>query len=127
MKSDTQQWLDIAATDYGSSLYLFKGAYYPQAVYFLCQAVEKLLKAALIELAGRPPVKTHQLESLARKTRLPFSEAYTQILKDLTRHYGRVRYPDYARTFYNTRAKVEPIINQGKEVYQWILTTLNNP
>lgn len=126
MKPETNQWLEISAADYASSLYLYQGAYYPQAVYFLCQAIEKLLKAALIELADRPPVKTHQLESLARKTLLQFSGAHTQILKDLTRHYGRVRYPDYARTFYNTKTKVEPIINRGKEVYQWILTTLNN-
>lgn len=126
MKMETQQWLEIAATDYDRSLYLCKGAYYPQAVYFLCQAIEKLLKATLIELAGRPPVKTHRLEGLARKSRLPFSEGHIHMLKDLPRHYGRVRYPDYARTFDNIRTKVAPIINQGQEVYQWIFTTLNN-
>jgi hypothetical protein len=33
MKPETRQWLTIAQDDYSDSLYLFKGARYPNATY----------------------------------------------------------------------------------------------
>jgi HEPN domain-containing protein len=126
MKSETRQWLTIAQADYSDSLYLFKGARYPNAIYFICQAIEKLLKAVQIESSDQIPKKTHNLMSLAKTSGLSFSEERIQILEDLFSHYNRVRYPDYQRTKYNTKIKVEPIIKQGKEIYQWILVKLKN-
>lgn len=126
MKEETQEWLTIAQEDYSDSLYLFKGARYPNAIYFICQAIEKLLKAVQIESFDQIPKKTHSLTSLAKTSGLSFSEGQIQMLEDLFAHFNRVRYPDYQRTKYNTKAKVEPIIKQGKEIYQWILVKLKN-
>ena len=125
MKSETKQWLKIAEGDYDVSQYGFKMARYPQALYLLCQAIEKALKGAQIELADQVPKKTHNLKNIGTQTGLPFSKAQYQVLKNLTKHYTRVRYPDYSKASYNTKAKVEPIFIQGKEVYQWILARLN--
>jgi HEPN domain-containing protein len=105
---------------------LFKGARHPNAVYHLCQAIEKVLKAAQVELTNELPKKIHDLESLARQTKLDFSQADWQSLKELAQHYRRVRYPDYQRALYSTKAKVQPIINQGKELYLWIFAQLKN-
>ena len=126
MKPETRQWLTIAKEDYSDSLYLFKGARYPNAIYHLCQAIEKALKAAQIEIANRMPKKTHDLERLGKKSGLPLSPDQHQTLDTLFKAYSQVRYPDYAQTKYNTKAKVEPVIKQGKEIYQWILAELKN-
>ncbi|MCG3209286.1 MAG: hypothetical protein FOGNACKC_02907 [Anaerolineae bacterium] len=126
MRADTRQWLAVAQADYDDSLYLFQGARHPNAVYHMCQALEKLLKAAQIELTGQPPQKTHKLRSLAQETGLAFSKKHAAFLEQLSKDYNRVRYPDYQRTLYNTKTKAEPIIKQGQEVFQWILTKLNN-
>jgi HEPN domain-containing protein len=127
MKPETQNWIALAAEDYEDSLYLFKGARHSNAVYHLCQAVEKILKAVQIERINQPPAHTHDLGSLARKSGLPFSEAQLTALEELFRHYKKVRYRDYADRKYNTKAKVAPIIKQGKELYQWISTSLSHP
>lgn len=120
MKEEARNWLELADSDYDASLYLFEGARYPQALYLLCQAVEKILKAAQIELANQPPKKTHQLKSLASITGLLFNQEQTQVLRALDRDYQRVRYRDIAQTSFNTKDKTAPILEEGKALYLWI-------
>lgn len=126
LKKEASQWLDIADSDYDSALYLFDGARYPQAVYMLCQSIEKLLKATLVELAERVPKKIHRLENIAMETGINFSEKQYNTLTDLSKHYSRVRYPDISRISYNSKEKVHPIIQEGKEIYLWIKEQLTN-
>jgi HEPN domain-containing protein len=120
MKSEAINWQQLAESDYEASLYLFNGAHYPQAVYLMCQAVEKLLKAAQIGLANQTPKKNHQIKTIAALTGLPFSEEQIQVFRRLDRDYKRVRYRDIAQTSYNTKAKTKLIIEDGKAVYLWI-------
>lgn len=119
-----ENWLDLAKMDFDDSLYLLKGARYPNAVYHLCQAVEKILKAAQVKFKSTVPRKTHQLGDLAKASGLEFTPEQTKFLEALTKDYGRVRYSDYARNFYNTKAKVEPLIKQAQAIYLWTLTKL---
>lgn len=126
MKPETKKWSDIADSDYDTSQYLFKGARHPQAVYFLCQSLEKLLKAALVEFADKPPQKTHRLENIAKDSTLGFSGDQYDRLTELSKHYSRVRYPDISRTSYNTKAKVKPIMEIGEELYQWLKNQFPN-
>jgi HEPN domain-containing protein len=74
IKPETKQWLEIAEGDYELNLHLFKRADYGWAVYIMCQAIEKLLKSAQIEVAGTTPRKIHQLARLAKGTGLSFSD-----------------------------------------------------
>jgi HEPN domain-containing protein len=124
MKSEN--WLDLAKMDYDDSLYLFKGARYPNAVYHVCQAVEKILKAAQVKFKNTVPRKTHQLGDLAKASGLEFTLEQTKFLEALAKDYGRVRYSDYARTFYNTKAKVDPLFKKAQQTYLWILTKLES-
>ena len=126
MRAGTKQWLEVAESDYKVSLLLFKYAHHPQAVYAICQAIEKILKAAQIEFANTRPKKIHQLKTIAQEAGLSFSQEHYKTLKELSRHYSKVRYPDFARMEYNTQAKVGPIISQGKEIYLWILSKFNS-
>ena len=126
MKSETKQWLKIAEGDYDVSQYGFKMARYPQALYLLCQAIEKLLKAAQIEFVNQRPPKSHRLENIARKTQLSFSDEQYESLIELSQHYGRVRYPDYSQADYNNKMKVSAIFDKGQKLYLWILDKLTN-
>ncbi len=124
MRDEAENWLDLADSDLDASLYLLDGARYPHAIYLLCQAIEKILKAALIEFANQPPKKTHHLKLLASQTGLPFSTEQTQIIRTLDRDYQRVRYRDMAQASYNTRAKTAPVVEQGEALYKWIRAQL---
>ena len=126
MKEHTKQWLHIAEGDYEVGLQGFKMARYPQAIYMLCQAIEKLLKAAQIEFTQNLPQRSHRLENLAQETTLDFSDHQYQKLTQLSKHYGKVRYPDFAQVDYNTKSKAQPIIEEAQNLYLWILHKFNN-
>jgi HEPN domain-containing protein len=120
VKQLTQHWLNLAESDLDSALYLFEGARYPQSIYFICQAIEKILKATIIENSNTAPQKTHRLDTLATKTTLNFSDEQLILLTDLSKYYARVRYPDLSQVDFNTKTKTQPVIGKGKKVYQWI-------
>ena len=126
MKPEVKNWLALADEDYRSSLVLFKNALHPQAVYHICQSVEKLLKAARLHLANEAAQHSHNLKSLGRKSGLKLSAEQYAVLAELYKHFQRVRYRDISQAHYNTKAKVEPIINQGQAIYLWILAELKN-
>lgn len=66
------------------------------------------------------------MENIAKEIGFEFSkEQYTQ-LTGLSKHYGKVRYPDFARQDYNTKEKVKPIMRKAKETYLWIQEKLKN-
>jgi HEPN domain-containing protein len=126
MEEATKNWLALARTDYADSAYLFQAARYPNALYLLCQAVEKALKAAQTALARTTPQKTHNLVWLGELSGLALTSAQQAALEELNRHYRRIRYRDLAQTDYQTKAKVAPILAQGKTMYLWILTQLDH-
>src|SRR6266508_2132522 len=126
MEEVTKNWLALARTDSEDSLYLFQAARHPNALYLLCQAVEKALKAAQTAVAKTTPQKTHNLVLLAETSGLPLQVEQVDALAELNRHYRRIRYRDLAQTDYNMKAKVAPILTRGKTIYLWIVTQLKN-
>lgn len=120
MKDATKTWLAIAEDDFKGGTYLYEHRLYPQAIYLFCQALEKLLKAAGIEFTERQPKKIHHLHIIAKETGLKFSTDQYEELEQLSKHYGRVRYPDISQAFYNTKSKTESIINKAQQLYLWV-------
>jgi HEPN domain-containing protein len=70
MKALAQNWFDLAESDFKAGQYLFEGSHYPQAVYFVCQAIEKIFKAYIIENSDEPVEYIHNLISLLKQTGL---------------------------------------------------------
>jgi HEPN domain-containing protein len=120
MKTLTKNWLDLAESDFNAGQYLYHGAHYPQAVYLSCQAIEKILKAVIIETSDKPVEYIHNLVSLIKQSNLKSTEKQIADLTELNRLYGRVRYRDLAQQDTNTKVKTEPIMQMSKEVYLWI-------
>ena len=119
MKAATKNWLGLADESYQDAEYLFKGARHPNAVYHYWQALEKILKAAQVELVAQVPKKIHNLVTLANQSGLKFSTEQLASLKELSKHYRRVRYRDLSQAHYNTKKKVQPIIKEVKTLYLW--------
>ena len=92
----------------------------------LCQALEKVLKAAQIEFAGQPPKRTHRLEQVAKDTGLEYTQEQYDTFTEFSKHYAKVRYPDFARMDYNTKNKVTPIVTHIKDLYLWTLHKFSN-
>jgi len=59
MKRETQEWLKIAEEEFRSGECLFERGFYRIVCYHAQQAVEKILKALLVE-KEIPPPRTHR-------------------------------------------------------------------
>lgn len=127
MKEETKFWLDQAQEHFADALYLYEGRRYSMSVYCCHQALEKVLKAAIVEFGNQAPPKIHNLDALARQTRLSFPHDWLPDLAEITRHFWRVRYPDYQTHVYTTKEKVTPTLEKTKEVFLWMQKQFNQP
>ena len=125
MKPETKNWLDQAKEHFDDMEYLYNGSRYSMAVYCAHQTLEKILKAAIVELTNAVPPKMHKLDELARLSTLPVTKSWYEDLAEITRHFWRVRYPDFQAYVYTSKTKIKPTIEKTKEIYLWILTQLN--
>lgn len=125
MKEEATSWLLQAKEHYDDMVYLYDGHRYAMSVYCCHQALEKILKAAIVEFVQKPPSKIHNLDALARQTTLTFTETQLEDLAEITRHFWRVRYPDFQQYAYTTKDKVQPTIDKTKELYLWIFKQFN--
>lgn len=118
MKKETEVWHKQAEEHYKDAIYLYEGRRYSACVFFCHQALEKILKACVVEFANKLPRKIHQLDSIVRDAGLKLPKGWEEELAEITRHFWRVRYPDFRRYVYTNRASARPTIEKTKEVYQ---------
>jgi HEPN domain-containing protein len=124
MKKEAKVWFDLAENDFQDGLLLWKGRRYSGAVFFFQQAVEKILKAYIVDKKNKVPLKTHRIELLITEAGLNTKEIENPKVEELSKAYIRVRYPDLNRQYYTSYEKVEPLIVIAKKVYLWIKNKL---
>lgn len=120
MKSEARIWFDQAKEQYDDMLYLYEGRRYSLSVYCAHQSLEKLLKASIVEFGNIPAPKIHKLDELALQSTLAISEEWLEDLAEITRHFWRVRYPDFQTYTYTSKESVSPTIEKTKELFLWI-------
>jgi len=124
IKKETKLWLDQAVEHWKDAVWLLEGRRYSACLFYCHQTLEKALKAATVETQGKIPPKGHQLESLARKSGLVFQSGWLEDLAEITRHFWRVRYPDYQQAVYTSKEKIMPTYQKTEEIYIWITKQL---
>jgi len=126
MKKEAQVWFDLAESDYKDAFLLWQSHRYSGAVFFFQQAVEKILKAYIVEQKEKIPLKTHRIELLIKEAGLDPNEIDSPQVEELSKAYIRVRYPDLNRQYYTSYERVEPLIIIAKKVYLWVKNKLIN-
>lgn len=121
MKKETKLWLEYANEDLENMGVMWEARRYGPTAFYCQQVLEKLMKSAIVEFGNRRPPKIHDLLKLEEKSKLKLPKEWDKLLKLLTRHYYLVRYPDMTKKYTSSRKKMEPIVKQTKEIYQWIL------
>jgi len=125
MKEETKSWLLQAEENFDTAIYLYEGHRYSACVFYCHQALEKLLKACVVEFANKLPRKIHQLDQIARESGLDLPKEWEEDLAEITRHFWRVRYPDFRKYVYTKKESAEPTVKKTKEIYLWIYKKLN--
>ena len=128
MKPETLIWYEQAEEHIKDASYCFNGTRYGLSLYCYHQALEKILKAAIVEFVDVVPPKSHQLDFLLKQTKLTVDNIqWFEELAKITQHFWRIRYPDIRLTKqYSSKEKIITIIKSFEEVYSWVKNKLKN-
>lgn len=126
MKKDTKKWLMLAEEDYKDMQIMVKEARYRGAVFFAQQAVEKIIKALIVEDKNIAPKKSHNIEILLKDAGLDKNEIKDTDVNKLTLAYTRVRYSDLSTVHYNTKEKAGKVLEIAQKTYLWVKKKLKN-
>lgn len=120
MKKETKQWLKISSEDKEIAVEMWQTKRNVYAVMFWQQAVEKILKAYIVEFRDILPKKTHDIDTLIKQARLDIKELSLNNVKELSLAFTRTRYEDLSRQHYTKRKTVEPLVIMAEIIYLWI-------
>ena len=126
MKKETKLWLDHAKEDLKNLEVMWTAHRYGPTAFYCQQAVEKIIKAIIVEKKNQAPRKSHDLLRLLEDSGLldDFPKEWVPELKEMSRHYFRVRYPGLSKKFYSRREAVKKMLTIAKEIYSWFLKKL---
>lgn len=123
MHKDAQYWLNLAQYDIQTAEAMLKYLY----VLFTCQqAVEKTLKAAIVQKTKKLPPRIHDLQRLTQTAELTLDEEQTDFLNQLSYFYLETRYPEemnYLSREVNEK-KAADYLRKSKVILEWLGTKL---
>jgi HEPN domain-containing protein len=126
MKKITQKWFEFAKQDLKDAEILFNQKSYRGCSWHCHQAIEKILKAIIIEKGGRPR-KIHDLIELLRETEIKLPEDLMNFIEELNLFYLPPRYPDIyeeVKKIYRSK-NIQRIFKLTKTLFLWLRNYLN--
>lgn len=125
MKKITQKWLEFAKKDLESAEILLKGKAYEGSIWHCHQALEKALKAVIVEKRIKLR-KTHDLIGLVADAKIEVSKDISDFIDNLNPYYNPIRYPDAAMEakFSYPKSVCQNILKTTKEVIKWLKTLI---
>lgn len=119
-------WLKSAEHDLDVAETLFQNKRYDWSLFIGHLVIEKTLKAFYVRNKHETPPKIHNLVTLAKNTKLSFSEDQFAFLADVNDFNLETRYPDAKFSFYKTctRDFTEKYFSMIKEMHKWLLSQM---
>lgn len=120
MRKATTEWLKQAEYDFETAQAMFQAGRYIYT-FFMCHlAVEKVLKAAVVEQTGDIPPKTHNLIILLKTVQLDLPEEQLDHIASLNAMSVTTRYPeDLSKALENLSSDIANVfLNKTREVLQ---------
>lgn len=127
MEDDFSLWLNKARESLSDAVSSMESHRYGLTAFCCQQALEKLLKAAVVKLKLQRPRKIHDLLPLVKDTGLELPTGYTEDIAKISKFYFLVRYPDINRKFFATPEIAHNALEKTKELFLWIENRLKAP
>lgn len=112
-------WLSGAEDALGSAELLITGGRYNFGVFLLHLAIEKMLKALVVQETGDVPPKSHDLLLLADRAKLHPPAHVTLVLGEFQEYCMAGRYPD-AEPAQADRTLADRELNRAKQACLWL-------
>jgi len=94
MRDETAEWITQAEYDIDTAQAMFEAGRYIYCVFMSHLAIEKSLKAMVVERLGEVPPKTHNLIYLLKLSKVELSNSQVRFLTQLNTAAVATRYPD---------------------------------
>ena len=120
MDEEFTLWLDKARESLDDAVYSLRSHRYSLTAFCRQQALEKILKAAVVKLKNARPRKIHDLLPLLRDSGLETPEEYVADIAKISKFYFLVRYPDISKKFFAPGDTANATLEKTKEIYKWI-------
>lgn len=121
-----REWLAYAEADRRSAHNALQMADYRDAAFHCQQAIEKLLKTAIVAETGQRPPHIHDLRTLLRQVRqMAVPEELARVISDTDIYYTGTRYPGVLALEILTQECISLLVTQMEEVFRWFLRKIN--
>lgn len=120
MEDEYVLWSEKAKESLEDAVYSLDNHRYSLTAFCCQQALEKILKAAIVKLKKQRPRKIHDLLPLQKDSGLELSENYTKEIAKISKFYFLVRYPDISKKFFATPKTAKDTLKKTQEVFKWI-------
>lgn len=118
MDKDVKYWVDLARYDIETAEAMYRSGRYLYVLFTCEQAVEKMLKAAVVNTTGKFPPKTHDLVRLAELAEVDFEPDGKEFLGKLLFYYIQSRYPQEVHDV--TEGTAKECLERTKEITTWL-------
>jgi len=125
-EGNPQDWLNTAELDRRAAHILFNKDQFEACVFHCQQAVEKLLKAIIVQQTNKRPVHAHSLRVLLEEiTGVEINAQIEEAISKIDGYYVGSRYPiDAVDPGIFIRPLAEFAVQCMEEVFQWFLARI---
>lgn len=126
-EEDPRAWLNFAEADRLSARNALNAADYRDAAFHCQQAIEKVLKAAIVAQTGQRPPYIHNLWILANAIKgLVVPDEMRDAMARINVHYITTHYPiSMLMEEYMDKESAIELYELMERVYQWLMAELN--
>ncbi len=126
MREATRKWVEQARYDLETARAMLAAERYLYVLFCCQQAMEKALKALILERSGEFPPRIHSLPRLAQSCGLSLEEEVVEFLAELSAFYIQTRYPEEIESLGAgiAREKAEAALGKTEETMQWLFSML---
>lgn len=115
-------WREHAQYDLDTADSLYSGGRFPYSLFMCHLAIEKMLKAIIVETTGEHAPYTHNLRELAKRSGRTFSDEDATLLFEINEFNMEARYPDWKDAFYEkaTNAFTKKYLDETQRLFIWL-------
>lgn len=126
VKKDVEYWVNLANYDIETAQAMFKSGRFLYVLFTCQQAIEKLLKALIIQETEQFPPRIHDLVKLARLAKIEPGENQMQFIAKLSFYYIETRYPEQKNNLSKeiNKENANLYLSKSDEVFNWLKTKI---
>jgi len=126
MKEAAHKWAEQARYDLETARAMLAAERHLYVLFCCQQAMEKALKALIVERSGEFPPRIHSLPRLAQSCELSLDDEVVEFLAELSAFYVQTRYPEEIESLGVgiTHEKAEAAFTKTEETMQWLFSML---